>query len=53
MKDFAAIDLDTANDTRSSVYRIGAIIVRNGKIIEDMFYSLINPFSNNYKDWIT
>lgn len=52
MENFAAIDFETANDTRSSVCSVGIVVVRNGKIT-DKFYSLINPFPNYYEDWAT
>ena len=42
MKDFAAIDFETANEQRSSVCSVGVVVVRNG-MIEDSFYSLIHP----------
>ena len=42
MKDFAAIDFETANNERSSVCSVGLVIVRNGEIV-DSFYSLIQP----------
>lgn len=42
MKDFAAIDFETANNERSSVCSVGIVIVRNGEIV-DSFYSLISP----------
>ncbi len=47
MKDFAAIDFETANYNRSSVCSVGIVIVRNGEII-DSFYSLIQPEPNYY-----
>lgn len=47
MKDFAAIDFETANSCRSSVCSVGLIIVRNGEIT-DRFYSLIHPEPNFY-----
>ena len=47
MKDFAAIDFETANFNRSSVCSVGIVIVRNGEII-DSFYSLIQPEPNYY-----
>lgn len=50
MENFAAIDFETANDTRSSVSSV--VVVRNGIILEK-FYSLINPFLNYYEDWAT
>ena len=49
MKDFAAIDLETANGNRSSVCSVGVVIVRNG-VITDSFYSLIKP-EPNYYSW--
>ena len=47
MKDFAAIDFETANNERSSVCSVGIIIVRDGEIV-DSFYSLIQPEPNYY-----
>ena len=52
MKDFAAIDFETANNERSSVCSVGIIIVRNGEIV-DSFYSLIQPEPNYYNYWCT
>ncbi len=46
MKDFAAIDFETANSERSSVCSVGVVIVRNNEIV-DSFYSLINPDQGN------
>ena len=37
MRDFAAIDFETANNERTSVCSVGVVIVRNGEILE--FYS--------------
>ena len=42
MRDFAAIDFETANYDRSSVCSVGMVIVRDGEIV-DKFYSLIQP----------
>ena len=42
MKDFVAIDFETANGSRSSVCSVGIIIVRNGLITEKI-YELIKP----------
>ena len=42
MRDFAAIDFETANNERTSVCSVGVVIVRNGEIV-DTFYSLIQP----------
>ncbi len=47
MKDFAAIDFETANNKRSYVCSVGIVIVRNREII-DSFYSLIQPEPNYY-----
>lgn len=47
MKDFAAIDFETANGYRSSVCSVGVVIVRDGKIV-DKFYKLIHPVPNYY-----
>lgn len=52
MKDFAAIDFETANSERSSVCSVGVVIVRNNEIV-DSFYSLINPEPNYYNYWCT
>ena len=50
MRDFAAIDFETANNERSSVCSVGVVIVRNGEIV-DSFYSLIQPEPNYYNYW--
>ncbi len=47
MKDFAAIDFETANYSPTSVCSVGVVIVRNGVIV-DSFYSLIQPEPNYY-----
>lgn len=47
MKDFAAIDFETANTERTSVCSVGVVVVRNGEITE-RFYSLIQPEPNYY-----
>lgn len=47
LRDFAAIDFETANQELSSVCSVGIVVVRNGKII-DRFYSLIQPEPNYY-----
>ncbi len=51
MRNFAAIDFETANGRRSSVCSIGVVIVRNGKIVEK-YHSLIRP-EPNYYSWFT
>lgn len=50
MKDFAAIDFETANMERSSVCAVGVVVVRDGEITE-RFYSLIQPEPNYYSYW--
>ncbi|MBP5318420.1 MAG: 3'-5' exonuclease [Paludibacteraceae bacterium] len=47
MKNFAAIDFETANFERSSVCAVGVVIVRDGEFV-DSFYSLIRPEPNYY-----
>lgn len=47
MKDFVAIDFETANGARSSVCSVGIVIVRDAKVV-DSFYSLIKPVPNYY-----
>ena len=50
MRDFAAIDFETANNERSSVCSVGIVIVRDGEIV-NTFYSLIQPEPNYYNYW--
>ena len=47
MKDFVAIDLETANINSGSICSVGIVIVRNGEITERI-YKLIRPFPNYY-----
>lgn len=47
MKDFAAIDFETANDNASSVCSVGVVVVREGDVVEK-FYELIRPAPNFY-----
>lgn len=47
MQDFAAIDFETANGERSSVCSVGIVVVRGG-VVQDTFYSLIQPEPNYY-----
>lgn len=49
MKDFAAIDFETANGERTSVCSVGIVIVRDGQIVEK-YYSLIHP-EPDYYSW--
>lgn len=52
MKDFAAIDFETANQYRTSVCSVGIVIVRGGEVT-DKFYHLIKPYPNYYSGWAT
>ena len=52
MKDFAAIDFETANQHRSCVCSVGIVVVRNGEIA-DMIYSLIYPRPDFFTYWTT
>ena len=52
MKDFAAIDFETANNLRSSVCSVGVVIVKDGEIV-DKFYSLIYPEPDYFTYWTT
>lgn len=47
MRNFAAIDFETANSERSSICSIGVVIVKEGKIV-DTYYSLVQPEPNYY-----
>lgn len=47
MEKFAAIDFETANWQRTSVCSVGVVVMDHG-IIEDRFYSLIQPAPNFY-----
>ncbi len=49
MRDFAAIDFETANECPSSVCSVGVVVVRGGCIV-DTFYSLIHP-EPEYYSW--
>lgn len=52
MKNFAAIDFETANKERSSICSVGIVIVKNG-IISDRIYRLIRPRPHYYSYWNT
>ena len=49
MKNFAAIDFETANEQSSSVCSVGVVVVREG-VITERFYSLIHP-EPEYFQW--
>lgn len=52
MKDFIAIDFETANTKRSSVCSVGIVTVLDGQIT-DQIYHLIHPTPNYYSHWCT
>lgn len=52
MKDFAAIDFETANGRRTSVCSVGVVVVRGGEVV-DTLYSLIRPRPNFYSHFTT
>lgn len=52
MKDFAAIDFETANQNRTSVCSVGIVIVNSGLIVNSI-YQLIRPQPNFYNFWNT
>lgn len=52
MRNFAAIDFETANGNRSSVCSVGIVIVKNGKIT-DSYYSLIYPYPDFFTHFTT
>ena len=47
MKDFVAIDFETANYHPTSICSVGVAIVRNGEIVQK-FYRLVKPYPNEY-----
>ncbi len=52
MRDFAAIDFETANGRRTSVCSVGVVVVRDGRPAES-FYRLIRPYPNYYSSFTT
>ena len=48
MRDFAAIDFETANECPSSVCSVGLVVVRDA-LVAERFYSLIHPEPEYYK----
>ena len=52
MKNFAAIDFETANGQRTSVCSVGVVVVREGEIV-DSLYRLIRPRPNFYSRFTT
>ncbi len=52
MKDFAAIDFETANHHASSVCSVGIVVVRQG-VVTEKAYEYIRPTPNFYTQWTT
>lgn len=52
IRDFAAIDFETANGQRTSVCSVGVVIVREGTPAESI-YRLIRPYPNYYSGFTT
>ena len=52
MEDFAAIDFETANRELSSVCSVGVVIVRGGRIVDEL-YRLVRPVPDYYSYWNT
>lgn len=52
MKNFAAIDFETANNRRTSVCSVGVVVVCDG-VITDTVYRLIHPVPNYYLSFTT
>ncbi len=52
LRNFAAIDFETANGQRTSVCSVGVVIVRDGEIAGS-FYRLIHPYPNYYSAFTT
>ncbi len=50
MKNFVAIDFETANQERTSVCSMGVVVVKDG-MITDKIYRLIHPEPNYYSYW--
>ena len=50
LRNFIAIDFETANQQPSSVCSVGVVMVRDGQVA-DSFYSLIQPEPNYYNYW--
>lgn len=49
MKNFVALDVETANNHLTAICSIGAVVVKNGEIAE-RFYRLVRPTPNFYAD---
>jgi DNA polymerase-3 subunit epsilon len=49
MKNFTAIDFETAHNARCSVCQVGLVRVENGKIVDELCF-LVQPPDNEYLD---
>ena len=52
IRDFAAIDFETANGQRTSVCSVGVVVVRGGRPSESI-YRLIRHYPNYYSAFTT
>lgn len=52
IRDFAAIDFETANAQRTSVCSVGVVVVRDGAVVERL-YRLIRPYPDFYSAFTT
>lgn len=52
MENFVAIDFETANREPSSICSVGAVVVRNGRIVDEI-YRLIRPYPNYHSRFNT
>lgn len=50
IRNFAAIDFETANDSLTSVCSVGLVVVRDGEVA-DKLYRLIRPRPNRYSEF--
>ena len=48
MKDFAAIDFETANGKRTSVCSVGVVIVRDGKIVNKIYRQTVRSGKDRF-----
>ncbi len=52
MREFVAIDFETANAERTSICSVGAVLVRDGEVIETL-YRLVHPEPDYYSYFCT
>lgn len=52
MRDFAAIDFETANYNRTSICSVGIVVVRDGEIVRRI-HRLVQPEPNFYVRWFS